>query len=153
MDVVILVFALDVYQGFRDDMMTSSNGNIFRVTGHLCGEFNVPGEFPAQRAVTRSFDVFFDLRLNKKLSKQSWGWWFETLSCPLWRQCNGMFTTDFSMRTVVINSLRQCTLRHACSLHIAVEAKWPSLSRQRFYLHFLERKCMNFTWDFPEISS
>ena len=44
------------------DMMTSSNGNIFRVTGPLCGEFTGPGDFPAQRAVTRSFDVFFDLR-------------------------------------------------------------------------------------------
>ena len=48
----------------------------------------VPGEFPAQRPVTWSFDVFFDLRLNKRLSKQSWGWWFEMLSCPLWRHCN-----------------------------------------------------------------
>ena len=28
---------------------------------------SVPGEFPAQRPVTRSFDVFFDLRLNKRL--------------------------------------------------------------------------------------
>ena len=37
------------------NMMTSSNGNIFRVTGHLCGEFTGPGEFPAQRPVTRSF--------------------------------------------------------------------------------------------------
>ena len=55
-------------------MMTSSNGDIFRVTGHLCGEFTGPGEFPAQRPVTRSFDVFFDLRLNKPLSKQWWGW-------------------------------------------------------------------------------
>ena len=48
----------------------------------------VPGEFPAQRPVTRSFDVFFDLRLNKRLSKQSWGWWFETLFLPLWRHRN-----------------------------------------------------------------
>ena len=68
-------------------MMTSSNGNNFRVTGHLCGEFTGSGDFPAQKPVTRSFDVFFDLRLNKRLSKQSWGWWFETLSCPLWRHC------------------------------------------------------------------
>ena len=51
-------------------MMTSSNGNILRVTGPLCGEFTGPGEFPAQRPVTRSFDVFFDLRLGKRLSKQ-----------------------------------------------------------------------------------
>ena len=68
--------------------MTSSNGNIFRVTGHLCSEFTGPGEFPAQRPVTRSFDIFFDLHLNKRLSKQSWGWWFEMLSCPLWHHCN-----------------------------------------------------------------
>ena len=69
-------------------MMTSSNGDIFRVTGPLCGNSPVPGEFPAQRPVTRSCDVFVDLRLNKRLSKQSWGWWFETLSGPLWRHSN-----------------------------------------------------------------
>ena len=51
-------------------MMTSSNGNFFRVTGPLCGEFTGPGEFPTQRPVTQSFAVFFDLRLNKRLSKQ-----------------------------------------------------------------------------------
>ena len=68
--------------------MTSSNGNIFRVTGPLCGEFTGPGEFPTQRPVTRSFDVFFDRRLNKRLSKQPRGWWLETLSCSLWRQSN-----------------------------------------------------------------
>ena len=72
-------------------MMTSSNGNIFRLTGHLCGEFTGPGEFPTQRPVTRSFDVFFDLRLNKRLSKQSWGWWFETLPSPLWRHSNDIY--------------------------------------------------------------
>ena len=50
--------------GTNATMMTSSNGNIFRVTGLLCGEFTGPGEFPAQRPVTRSFDVYFDLRPN-----------------------------------------------------------------------------------------
>ena len=56
----------------------------------LCaGNSLVTGEFSSQRPVTRSFDVFFDLRLNKRLSKQSWGWWLETLSCPSWRHCNG----------------------------------------------------------------
>ena len=62
--------------------MTSSNGTICRVPGPLCGEFTGPGEFPTQRPVTRSFDVFFDLRLNKRLSKQPWGWWFETHRAP-----------------------------------------------------------------------
>ena len=51
--------------------MTSSNRNIFGVTGHLCGEFTgprwTPGDFPAQRPVTRGFDVFFDLRLDNRL--------------------------------------------------------------------------------------
>ena len=52
------------------------------------GNSPVPGEFPTQRPVTRSFDVYFDLRPNKRLSKQSWGWWFETLSCSLCRHRN-----------------------------------------------------------------
>ena len=43
---------------------------------------------PSQRPVTRSFDVFFDLRVNERLSKQSRGWWFETPSRSLWRHCN-----------------------------------------------------------------
>ena len=41
-------------------MMTSLDGDIFRVTGLLCGEFTGLGEFPTQRPVTRSFDIFFD---------------------------------------------------------------------------------------------
>ena len=35
------------------------------------GNSPVPGEYPAQRPVTRNFDVFFDLRPNTLLSKQS----------------------------------------------------------------------------------
>ena len=69
-------------------MMTSSNGNIFRATGALCGEFTGHWWIPPQRTVTRSFDVFFDVRLNKQLSKQSRRWWFETSSRSLWRHCN-----------------------------------------------------------------
>ena len=52
------------------------------------GNSPVPGEFSTQRPVMRSFDVYFDLRPNKWLSKQSWGWWFETLLCSLWRHHN-----------------------------------------------------------------
>ena len=55
----------------------------------LCvGNSPVTGEFPSQRPVTRGFGVFFDLRLNKWLCKQSWGWWFVTPSRPLWRHCD-----------------------------------------------------------------
>ena len=48
----------------------------------------VNGEFPSQRPVTRSFDIFFDLRLNTRLNKQSWGWLFETPSRSSWRHFN-----------------------------------------------------------------
>ena len=72
----------------QEHIMTSSNGNNFFVNGHLCGNSPVTGEFPAQRPVTRSFDVFFDLRPNKRLSKWWWVWWFETPSRPLWHHCN-----------------------------------------------------------------
>ena len=72
-------------------VMTSWNGRIFRVAGLLRGEFTgrrwIP--YPAQWQVTRSFDVFFDLHLNKRFSKQSRGWWFETHLRSLWYHCNG----------------------------------------------------------------
>ena len=38
------------------------------------GNSTVIGEFPLQRPMRWSFDVLFDLRLNKRLSKQSWNW-------------------------------------------------------------------------------
>ena len=55
----------------------------------LCaGNSPFTGEFPAQRPVTHSFNVFLGLRLNKRLRKQSWGWWFEAPSSSLWHHCN-----------------------------------------------------------------
>ena len=69
------------------------------------GNLQVTGEFPAQRPVTRSFDVFFDLRLNKRLSKQSWGLWFETLSRPLWRHRNVSLVSSLS-NSAIPNSIK-----------------------------------------------
>ena len=66
----------------HDDVI---NESIFHVTGPLWGNSPVTGGCPSQRPVTRSFDVYFDLRLNKRLSKQSRRRWFETPSCSLWR--------------------------------------------------------------------
>ena len=51
------------------------------------GNSLVTSEFPTNRPVTWSFHIFFDLLLNKWLSKQWWGWWFEMPSHPLWRYC------------------------------------------------------------------
>ena len=65
----------------------------------LCaGNSPVTVEFPVQRPVTRRFDVFFDLCLNKRLSKQWRGWWFETPSRPFWRHCNVLITCIISTR-------------------------------------------------------
>ena len=71
------------------------------------GNSPVPGEFPAQRPATRSFGVFFDLHLNKRLSKQSWGWWFETLSRPLWRHRNENIWHGFMFRGKTFAENRQ----------------------------------------------
>ena len=63
---------------------------IFSALLAVCaGNSPVTGEFHARRPVTRSLDVFFHLRLYKRLSKHSQGWLFERPSRPLWRQCNG----------------------------------------------------------------
>ena len=70
-------------------IMTSFNGNISMLLALWPGNSPVTGEFPTQRPVTRSFDVFFDLLLEKRLSKQSRRWWFETPWRLVWRHCNG----------------------------------------------------------------
>ena len=78
--------------------VTSSNGNILhlRVTGTLCGELI------GERPVTRSVDVFFDLRLNKRLSEQSWSWWSETPSRSLWRHYNGVHWSLLSINAISV---------------------------------------------------
>ena len=63
------LLALWIVPWWRHQMET------FSMLLDLCaGNSPVTGEFPAQRPVTQSFEVFFDLHLNKQLSKQSWGW-------------------------------------------------------------------------------
>ena len=70
-------------------MMASSNGNIFRVTGPLCGEFTGHRWIPLTKASNEelSSDVFLNKRLSKELRRR----WFETLSRSLWRHCNDYF--------------------------------------------------------------
>ena len=88
-------------------IMTSSNGNIFNVTGHLCGEFT--GDFrvtgPFVRGIHRSLvnsPHKGQWRGTKRLSKQSWGWWFETLSRPLWRNCNEIWVNKLHLSAKAI---------------------------------------------------
>ena len=69
------------------------NGNIFRVTGPLCGNSPVTAEF-SQRPLRQRFRVFFGQHLNKQ-NKQSSRRWFETPSRSLWRHCNVRLSKKF----------------------------------------------------------
>ena len=62
----------------------------FVLLAFCAGNSPVTGEFPAQRPVTRSFYDFFDMCLDKRLSKQSRRRWFKTPPRSLWRHCNGV---------------------------------------------------------------
>ena len=68
-------------------MMTSSNRH-FSALLAFCENLPVTSAFPSQRSVTRGIDIFFDLHLNKRLSKTPRRRWFETPSRSLWRNCN-----------------------------------------------------------------
>ena len=112
----------------------------------LCaGNSPVTGEFPTQRPVARSFYVFFDLRVDKRLSKQSRGWWFGRPPSSLWRHCN-VYPKFYG-----IVSICSCTeswsfaffdlygLVHGCLFHPSIGWNayprncWIDLLRSKFY--------------------
>ena len=84
------------------------------------GNSPISGEFPAQRPVTRSFDVFFDLRPNKRLSKQWRGWWFETPSRSLWRHCDdaGQMWMHFKVATRYYCQTKSTDSNPTCRLNM-----------------------------------
>ena len=106
------------------------------------GNSPVPGEFPAQRPVTRSFDVIFDLRMNKRLRKQSWGWWFETLSRPLWRHCNDiMLRPEHKHGHLWTISF----LNAFCSNNICIVGQ--------FLLSYKRKEAVNNKWEIHQLAS
>ena len=121
-------------------MMTSSNGNIFALLALCAGNSPVTGEFSTQRPVTRSFDVFFDLRLSKRLCKQSRRRRFETSSHPLWRHCNELMylsrnisksAPEGQARLGSVNNSRNsdqtATVARFCVLEFFLtQSRWPS---------------------------
>ena len=123
-------------------MMTSS---IFALLALRAGNSPVTGEFPSPRPVTRSFDVFFDLRLNKRLSKQSQGCWVETPSRSWWRHYNvvmqqrATFTSASPQKSYQGNKrIHKYQLhRHYCRRKISpyVESSWHF--NKAFWLHKL----------------
>ena len=108
------------------------------------GNSPVTSEFPAQKPVTWSFDVFFDLCLIKRLSKQSRGWWFETPTGSLWRHCNVTSPLKDETKQSLVNNLWQilhaspfdrclgipyCMHSGLCNQHLG--GKQPQLSCQQ----------------------
>ena len=129
---------------------------IFGLLAICAGNSPVTGEFPAQRPVTRSFGVFFDLHLNKRLSKQSWGWWFETPSRPLWRHCNDGVCWCHGTKQTAGHQQWLCWIYYnnrvawnmSCNTdivlqpltHLPLGQNGRHLGRRHFQLYFLEWK-------------
>ena len=90
------------------------------------GNSPVTGEFPAQRPMTRSFDIFFNLRVNKRLSKQWWCWWYETSAHPLWRHRNAdeqshthQWLLPARSSHTLVNTLRPGSNGHHCAFSVS----------------------------------
>ena len=90
-------------------MTTSSNGNIFRVTGHLCVEFSGDRWIPNAKASDAELWYNFVIcALHKPLSKQSWCWWLEIPSRLLWRQCNDNMRHHYQLNRQMIENANSC---------------------------------------------
>ena len=101
-----------------------------RATGLHAGNSPGTSEFPAQMASNaENASIWWghhvcniirhDMRLNKRLSKQSWGWWFKTLSRPLWRHCNVMLHNNVLYCIVLYRIISyHTTPYHTISYHI-----------------------------------
>ena len=117
------------YRHWAVIMMTSSDGNISRVTGHLCGEFTGPRWIPCTKASDAELWFFFDLRMNKRLSKQSWGWWFESPSWSLWLHCNDDFlsTWPLGQTSAILDQTTLITINVLTKLHLNMTSRryWP----------------------------
>ena len=103
------------------------------------GNSPIPGEFPAHRPVTRSFDFLFDLRLHKWLSKQSWGWWFETLSWSLWCHCNADKVIKKIQKYVALNFRQEDTWQKICFSDNSGQF-WPILAKLAIQLWTLANR-------------
>ena len=79
---------IETWRPNQYSMMASTNENIFRVTDPLWGESTGHQWIPLAKASDAELRCFFDVRLNKRFSKQPRRRWFETPSRSLWLRCN-----------------------------------------------------------------
>ena len=102
----------------------------------LCeGYLPVTGGFPSQRPVTRSFDVFFELRLNKRFSKQLRRRWFETPLRSLRRHCNCYVLLSFNSKKLPISYPPELLHWHWVSILIPPKCRWSNPEEYRLICH------------------
>ena len=131
-------------------MMTSSNGNIYRVTGHLCGEFTGHLRIPRTEASDAFFDVFFDLRLNEWFNKQSWGWLYETPWRPLWGHCNDLIPRHCIPPYVMLHFVIQSNKQKITDRQLRLYEK--SLSGKHIYSHLTQCVTAMLRWHISNIT-
>ena len=129
-------------------VITSSIGNILRVTGPLRGEQPVTGEFPSQRPATRSFDVFFLFqRLNKQLSKQS-------IAADLRRHVSHCDVTVMLFITQWCFLVRPtCLLLNKKIASVSIQGLLVSLYRMSFHLNVNLIVANMLHWIFGEVKA
>ena len=71
---------------------------LFRYTDPLWGESTSNDGFPSQRPVTQIFDIFFDLRLNKRCGKRRW---FGTPPRWLWHHANDIGSLQYRFTQIM----------------------------------------------------
>ena len=133
-------------------MMTSSNGNIFSITGPLWEEFT--SEFPLQSQWRGALMFFFYLCPSKPLSKQSRNRWFQMPLCPLWHHCNvprtleriltrlSYMLQDFIFFTYLISfSILSFSFSRECKFCMGLEHS---------LFHFLSNQVMVTHWEMDE---
>ena len=100
---------------------------------------------PIKKASDAEFDVFFGLRLTKRLSKQSWGWRFETPLRSLWRHFivsvyNGIYLVLLVYSMLNNNIFRYLTLVFIFYVYkcvLAVVSPWRLSILIALYNHLL----------------
>ena len=99
----VFVQVLEIQVGYHKSWRRHQMETFSTLLALCARNSQVTGEFSSQKPVTRSFDVVFDPRLNKRLSKQSRRRWFETPLRSLLRHCN----VDFLSTTIIIHDRLQ----------------------------------------------
>ena len=135
----------------KHKLMTNwSHGNIFRVTGPLCGGIQRSPRNSPHKVQWRGALIFFHLYLNKQLSKQSRHWWFEYPTCSLWRNCNVMGMLYFRSSNCSDKYVCRChivfggpeeVVQEKISLNLPKQAltKWAHIDRRYFHVHFIDK--------------